>query len=315
MKIIRRILRIVLVLFLLLNIVAAFHAYKFTHFYPDAEVQKKKPEEMNWWDKTRAMLFGITYAKSKNLIQPDSVYSTVNLITNDSLKIETWHMKQAAAKGTVILFHGHGSSKSKVLDEAAFMYSIGFNTLLVDFRAHGGSDGKVCTIGYREAEEVKLAHDYIKSTGEKNICLWGISMGAAAITRAISEYELKPQRVILEMPFGSLQQAVKARVRIMGLPEQPISTLLTFWGGTEQGFWAFSLSPAEYAKNIDCPTLLQWGKHDPRVTLNETEEVFKNLKTERKKLVVYENSNHQSLCDKEPAKWRREVAVFLSADY
>jgi esterase/lipase len=41
--------------------------------------------------------------------------------------------------------------------------------------------------------------------------------------------------------------------------------------------------------------------------------VFENLNTDRKKLVVYENSKHESLCDKEPAKWRREVAVFLLA--
>ena len=314
MKIIRRILRIVLVLFLLLNISAAFHAYKFTHFYPDAEVLKKKPEEMNGWDKAKAMLFGITYAKSKNLVQPESAHTAINFITKDSLKIEAWHMKQPKPKGTVILFHGHGSSKSNVLDEAAFMFSIGFNTLLVDFRAHGGSDGKVCTIGYRESEEVKLAYDYIQATGEMNTCLWGISMGAAAITRAISEHKLKPQRVILEMPFGSLQQAVKGRVRIMGLPEQPISTLLTFWGGTEQGFWAFTHSPAEYAKNIDCPALLQLGRQDPRVTLDETEAVFNNLNTDRKKLVLYENSKHESLCDKEPVKWRREVAVFLLAE-
>jgi hypothetical protein len=293
---------------------AAFHAYKFTHFYTDSEFKPKKPEEMGWWDKTSAVLFGINYAKSKNDIKPDTAFEAIKLKTKDGLNIECWHMKQNDPKGTVILFHGHGSSKSKILDEAAYMFYLGFNTLLVDFRAHGGSEGKTCTIGYEEAEEVKLAFDYVKENGEKNISLWGISMGAAAISRAISEYKLEPSRIILEMPFGSLKEAVNGRVRIMGLPEEPVATLLTFWGGTEQGFWAFGHNPCEYAKDIRCPVLLQWGALDPRVTKKETREIFDNLATDRKKLVVYTESKHESLCDKEGAKWKREVAVFMSAD-
>ena len=59
------------------------------------------------------------------------------------------------------------------------------------------------------------------------------------------------------MPFGSLPDAVKGRVKIMGLPQEPISTLLTFWGGVQNGFWAFNLKPSEYAKKIKCPVLLQ----------------------------------------------------------
>lgn len=311
MLIIRRIFRIALFLFLLLNVLAAFHAYKFTHFYPEKEIDVKKPDEMNSWDKTRAVLFGVNYPKSKNTLKPYLNYSTIQLRTEDSLLIEGWHIKKKLARGTVILFHGHGSSKSKLLNEAEYMNSIGYNTLPVDFRAHGGSDGKICTIGYYEAEEVKLAFDYVSKLGEKNICLWGISMGAAAITRAISKYSLKPQQVILEMPFGSLQQAVKGRVRTMGLPQQPISMLLTFWGGVEQGFWAFNHNPADYAIDISCPVLLQWGARDARVTREEIDEIFKNLAAADKKLVVFAESKHESLCNKENVKWTREISTFL----
>jgi len=220
-------------------------------------------------------------------------------------------MKQANPVGTVILFHGHGSSKSKVLNEAYYMFGLGFNTFLVDFRAHGGSEGETCTIGYNESEEVKLSYDYIQRSGEKNICLWGISMGASAITHAISEYRLQPQRIILEMPFGSLKEAVKGRMRIMGIPGEPMATLLTFWGGTEQGFWAFNLNPSEYARNIYCPVLLQWGANDSRVTKTETEEIFDNLGATEKKLVIYETAKHESLCSKEPQKWQNEIKGFL----
>jgi alpha-beta hydrolase superfamily lysophospholipase len=83
---------------------------------------------------------------------------------------------------------------------------MGYNVLLLDFRAHGASGGNTCTIGYYEAEDVKLAYNFLKDKGEKNIALWGISMGAAAIAHAVDEYHLQPSKVILEMPLAQLKK-------------------------------------------------------------------------------------------------------------
>jgi uncharacterized protein len=312
-KFLRFLFRFFLIVFILFNIITAFHAYKFTHFYNEGEITIKKPEEMSGWDKAKTMFFGINAVKSKNLTAPDTTYEVVKLNTSDNIQIEGWYLKIDSAKGTVILFHGHGGSKSKLLDEAYYFNFLGYNTLLMDFRAHGGSGGNTCTIGMDEAEDVKLAYDFIQSKQEKNIVLWGTSLGAATITHAISKFKLQPAKVILEMPFGSLLQAVKGRVKMMGLPQQPISSMLTFWGGVERGFWAFNLEPCEYAKDIHCPVLLQWGAKDPRVTRQETDCIYKNIASESKKLVVYETAAHQSLCDKEPEKWRKEIKLFLAA--
>jgi uncharacterized protein len=303
--------RVFLFLFVLVNIMAASHAWKFTHFYEDAGLTRPRPEKMDGWEKTKAIFFGLRYPKSKNSIQPDSGFSNLTLTTEDGLKLSAWQFKKERGKGTVLLFHGHGSSKSKIMDEAMSIYAMGYSVLLTDFRAHGNSGGNTCTIGYDEAIDVKTAYDHIKATGEKNIALWGISLGAATITRAVSEYQLQPAKIILEMPFGSLHEAVKGRVRLMHLPEQPTASLLTFWGGTEQGFWGFNHSPINYVKNIYCPVLLQWGRLDARVTEAETTGIFQNLSAKEKKLVVYETAKHESLLKNEPAKWKREVSTFL----
>ncbi|MGE5106318.1 MAG: alpha/beta hydrolase [Sphingobacteriales bacterium] len=310
-KLFRILLKTVLVLFILLNIIVAFHAYKFTHFYNDGEVEVKKPEEQTTWDKTKSILFGIDFVKSRNLVAPDNAYEVVKLKTGGDLQLEGWYLKKDSAIGTVIMFHGHGSSKSKILHEASYMESLGYNIMLIDFRGHGGSDGNTCTIGMDEAEDVKLTYDFIGSKGEKNIILWGISLGAATITHSISEYKLQPSKVILEMPFGSLLQAVKGRMKIMGLPPQPASSLLTFWGGVEHGFWAFNLNPCDYVKTISCPVLLEWGAKDARVTKEEIDCIYQNLHSVQKKLAVYQTAKHESLCDKEPEKWKAEIKSFL----
>ena len=310
-KSLKILIRSVIVAFILLNVIVAFHAYKFTHFYDNGSISVKKNDEKSGWDKTKEILFGINAEKKLNTVTADSTFQTVYLKTKDSLKLEAWYIPVDSAVGTVCLFHGHGGTKSAVFKEAEEFRKLGYNTLLVDFRAHGNSEGNTCTIGFDETEDVKLAFDYIKSTGEKNIVLWGISMGASTLAKAINDYDLQPRKVILEMPFGTIEDAVKGRVKMMGLPEQPISTLLTFWGGTEHGFWAFGMKPQEYAKKISCPTLLQWGKNDPRVSKSEGYILFKNIANADKKFVVYENSGHESLCKKETDKWITEISNFL----
>ena len=98
---------------------------------------------------------------------------------------------------------------------------------------------------------------------------------------------------------------------MMGVPAQPISALLTFWGGAEHGFWAFNMQPVEYAKHINCPALLQWGKNDNRVSKEEEDELFANLSSVNKKFVVYDECGHENICIKENAKWLNEVKAFL----
>ena len=305
------VLRSIIILFVLLNVIVAFHAYKFTHFYNNGEVVIKKNEEKNGWDKTKEILFGINAVKQQNSNASDSTYKSIILATKDSIKLEGWYIPADSAKGTICMFHGHGGKKSGNNDEAAVFHKLGYNTFQTDFRAHGNSGGNTCTIGYDESEDVKLAYDYVKAKGEKNIVLWGISMGASTITKAVKDYQLEPQKVILEMPFGTIKDAVKGRLKIMGLPAEPIATLLTFWGGTEHGFWAFGMKPQEYAASIKCPVLLQWGRNDPRVSKSEEDILFNNISTTNKKFVIYETAGHESLCKKEPAKWEAEIAAFL----
>ena len=298
-----------LTLFLLLNVVVIFHAYKFTHFYEMNDAAVKKQEAKNGWDKTADLLFGFNAAKQQNTA-PDTTYKSVSLRTADGLMLSGWLISVANPKGSVAMFHGHGSKKSAILSEAKGFNQLGYNTLLVDMRAHGASGGNTCTIGYKEAADVKTAYEYLQKTGEKNILLYGISLGAATVTKAINDYALKPTKIILEMPFASLPDAVEGRVKMMGLPVQPVSTLLTFWGGTLHGFWAYNLRPAKYVKKITCPVLVHWGRHDPRVSEAETNDVFKNITTP-KRLEVFEESGHESLLKKEPSKWMNSVATFL----
>ncbi len=267
---------------------------------------------MGFFEKTSAAFFGVKNGKPVIKKFPKRDYQTITLKTKNELKIEAWYIKKDSAIGTVILFHGHMGTKGSLLVAGEEFYNRGYNVMPVDFRAHGNSEGTACSIGKEEGEEIKLAYDYVKSLGEENIILWGTSMGAAAITSSFNTYDdLKPSKIILEMPFGTLRDAVRGRVKQMGIPQEPVASLFTFWGSVEQGYWAFSYAPEEYVKKITCPVLLQWGAKDLRVSKNETDAVYKNIAAANKKLVVYENAGHESLIKNDSVLWRNEVGRFL----
>jgi alpha-beta hydrolase superfamily lysophospholipase len=198
-----------------------------------------------------------------------------------------------------------------MLDKADIFLDLGYNTLLVDFMGSGGSEGNQTTIGFDEAEEVKTAFDYLKDKGEKNIVLFGTSMGAVAIMKAQKDYHLNANLVILECPFGTMLETVQARFSSMKVPSFPMANLLVFWGGVQNGFNAFKHNPVDYAKQITCPVLLLSGEKDDRVSLKEINGIFNNL-AGKKKLTTYPLAGHENYLKKYKDEWTSDITTFIN---
>lgn len=313
-KIISWVMRVILVQLILINISAAFHAHRFTHFYDDKKVRKLPTSKGNILLRTWRMMVGRKYPKSQIHYHPPMPYDTISLQLENGNRIRAWHIKRDSSIGTVIMMHGLGSNKADLLAVAEEFLGFGFNVFLPDLRAHGESDGKVATLGAKETEELNLSWQYIRSSGENKIILWGISLGAVIITKGINDYNLQPEKVILEMPFNRLQDHIRARARIAGFPGEPFGFLVTGWIGIEQGYWSYSHQTADYAAKITCPVLLQWGAQDNYVRQVETEKIFSGIGSEKKSMVVYDYSGHAPLLWHEPGKWIATVSGFLNND-
>jgi alpha-beta hydrolase superfamily lysophospholipase len=198
-----------------------------------------------------------------------------------------------------------------MLDKSDEYIRMGYSTFLVDFRGTGGSDGNQTTIGYHEAEDVKACFDYVARQQESNIILFGTSMGAVAILKAARDYALRPAGAILECPFGSMYQTTCARFRQMGVPPFPMAGLLVFWGGVQNGFWAFGHNPQEYAKRVTFPILLLYGEKDAEVSRAETDQIYAHL-VGKKTLVIYLKAAHENYLKQYKSEWREDVNGFLA---
>ncbi|UUV22604.1 alpha/beta hydrolase [Paenimyroides aestuarii] len=299
-----------IIVFVVMNLIAIVHSYKFTHF-SDAHFEKtQRPDQLSFNQKLKILFFGVNNPRPTNDTKPLK-FKTVQLQSNK--KVEGWYCPVEAALGTVILFHGYGGEKSSMLDKAAIFDSLGYNTFLIDFMGSGGSEGNTTTIGFKEAEQVKTAYNYLVSKGEKEIYLFGTSMGAVAIMKAIKDYDMQPRAIILECPFGTMYDTVAARFSNMNVPTFPMAGLLVFWGGVQNNFWAFSHNPATYAKHISCPTLLLFGEKDKNVSKKEIDEIYNNL-AGSKKLKTYSSAGHENYLKKYRNQWTEDVVNFLKSN-
>lgn len=295
----------------LVNVVLYNHAYYFTHFVDkdlprltSAAIQQQPLQE-----RLKLAFFGVEIPKSQNKITPSASYETITLAGNPSL--EAWYIPtEQPVQGVVVLFHGYTSQKSSQLGNARTFRKMGYHTLLVDFRGHGGSDGLHTTIGYHEAEDVQRAYQYIQQRHPTlPIVLMGSSMGAVSILKAIHDHSLKARALILECPFESMRTAICRRFKNYQLPTTLLPDVLLFWGSWQNDMEAQEHNSVRYAQQVEIPTLLLHGAQDKRVDRSEADAIIAALAGPRE-LVVLE-AGHDQMSSSAPKAWTSAVWHFL----
>ncbi len=212
----------------------------------------------------------------------------------------------------VVLFHGYAAGKESLLPQAASFHALGYSVLLVDFHGSGGSPGTMTTLGVREADDVWDTVQYVQQRwADQPLVLYGFSMGAAALTRALARHPLQPDAVILEALFDRLINTTRQRFRAMGLPAFPSAETLLFWGSLNAGINGFGLNPVDDVPQIVAPTLLLHGQSDPRVSSADLQILADRFPTPPTILDV-PNVGHEPIALASPELWRSTVDPFLA---
>lgn len=294
----KRFFQVVLAVFLSLNALSFVGAYTLTHFSFPGHL-------------------GLGLPKPNSSKLPSDVgleYVTRRISINQNEWLETWFIqaRRSVSSGTVLLFPGNAGSKAKqLLAPTEIFHRLGYDTLLIDFRGVGGSSGNTTTLGVREAKDVALALSYAQSSNfQRPFILYGLSMGSAAILKAVAHEKVNPDAVILELPFARLLDAVRSRLRAVGIPRFPMAEMLVFWGSIQHRFNGFTHNPVTYAKQVQCPALLLHGKLDRWTTVAEIDRIFQNLQGS-KELIIFPNTGHNLLVTVDKERWQRSIDRFL----
>lgn len=294
-------------LVVLANAVAAMQAYRFTHFASGG--QHIRQDGLSTMQKLQLLVTGVNIPRPENRDFPRRPFTVVKIRSN--VELGCWYIQPPVpAKGTIIIFHGYIGCKSALINRAEPFLQAGYNCLLVDFMGSGGSGGNSTTIGYKEAQEVADCYSYIQQRGEGHIYLYGSSMGAVAIMKAMHDTPIKPSAIILECPFATMYETVAIRFRNLGVPTFPMARLLMFWGGVENGFPAAAHNPVSYATGVHCPVLLQYGALDKLVAKDETDRIYANL-NKPKRLIVYPLAGHDNYYKDYGKEWAANMVGFI----
>jgi pimeloyl-ACP methyl ester carboxylesterase len=292
------------------NLVVRRHARAFLEFTHNGALTRP-PEQLSTREKFDVLVSGVSIPKPSNAYSPAHLglaHDTIEIETADGATLSVWVMPAPESSGTVVLFHGYSQSKDSLLSAAAQFRALGYSCYVVDFRGAGDSSESYTTIGVHEARDVAAVVGAIEHCDP--IVLYGVSMGAAAILRALAHEGVEADAAILDAPFDRMLTTVRNRFEFMGLPAFPSAELLVFWGGRSFGFSGFEHDPVEYAALVSTPTLILHGSEDRFARPAEVTAVFDAL-AGAKQIATFEGIGHEQIAVVRAGEWRDQVAPFL----
>jgi len=212
----------------------------------------------------------------------------------------------------VLLLHGVGASRQATAANAAWLASLGYAALAIDFRGHGQSDIATRTFGLHEALEARVAFDWLKhhQNGAPTAVI-GISLGGAASLIGDAG-PLPADALILQAVYPDIRRAIRNRIasRLTNLLGYGLEPLLSFQAPFRFGVWPSRLSPLDALANYSGPVLIIGGQQDRSTPSTESREMFAAVRGSRE-LWLVPSGDHAEICDLANVAYRERIGAFL----
>ena len=195
----------------------------------------------------------------------------------EGLRLRAWLTLGPPGHAAVLLVHGLGDSLESYLDVADVFRARGHTVLLLDLRGHGGSEGRITTLGGREREDVRAAIDrlHAESLTTGGLIAMGWSMGAVAVLRACADRE-DITAVVVESPYDNYRENVARHAWLLyriprWVPLIPISIAFAErWAG----FDADEVDAVAAARRMRAPLLAIADGADQRMPESVVRRVY-----------------------------------------
>ena len=209
-------------------------------------------------------------------------FEPVWITSHDGLKLFGRYYHVADGAPLQIQFHGYKSygirdfcGGNKMARER------GHNTLIIDHRAHGQSEGRIITFGINESKDCKSWAEYaLERFGpDVPVFLAGISMGAASVLMASSlDLPENVKGILANCPFSKPTEIIKYSSMDMDLPGiiKVLSVPFAVLGAAIYGGFSLNSNSAEEAvKKTKVPILIIHGEDDKVVPHAMSEKIYK----------------------------------------
>ncbi len=202
-------------------------------------------------------------------------------------------------KGTLILLHGIRSSKEHFIPLAKELAARGYNSVAVDSRAHGMSEGKHCTFGVKEKQDISALIDLLSEEEgiDHNIGVWGQSLGGAIALQTMGS-DKRIKFGIIESTFSDFTSITRDYSKFhLGFSFQLLTDFLVSRAGKIADFDPQEASPFEYSKKVDQAVLIAHGAEDIRINIKYGKKNFSVIPSFQKTFVEIPSANHLNVWD------------------
>ncbi len=228
-----------------------------------------------------------------------SEHKKVSITSYDGLCLVGKYYENTKGAPIEIMFHGYRSTDEHDLCGGVYRCKkLGFNTLIVEQRACGNSEGHVITFGAKESRDCLSWIDFVINNIDKDakIIITGISMGAATVMNATS-FDL-PKNVVgvlADCGYTSTKDIVKEVMRGMKLPATLLYPFARLGAILFGGFDPDKLSPKKSMAKCELPIIFFHGDTDKYVPSYMSEENYNACVSKNKRLVITKGAGH-GLC-------------------
>ena len=219
-------------------------------------------------------------------------------ITSDGLKLCGEYF-DFGGRRAVIIIAGRMESLLYSYYFAEPFREAGLNVLVIDNRAHGNSEGKVSSLGYKEYRDVirwcRLLHDEL---GNERITLHGICIGAstALFTETSPDCPEYVDSIIVEGMYVNFYESFKNHM-IVDRPEKPrfpimqgVMIHIRFFSGAN----VVTDGPLKRIDRLKRPILFLHSREDKYSTPDKAVLLFDKCRSE-KKLVWFDKGAHSRI--------------------
>ena len=212
----------------------------------------------------------------------------------------------------VVIAHGITAAKEADIKYAKIFYELGYSVLIFDERYFGDSKAKYCTLGMKEAEDIKVICDYAKERFGSDcfLGLHGESMGGASVLRMLDTY--KPDFVVADCPFSDLELLIKElaakRASILGTPARYVARLI---GYLRYKYDYFKVKPIDSVKTSDVPICFMHGEDDSLINVNHSKKMYELCHNPLSEIHIFKGTDHALSITEDREGYTRYIREFI----
>lgn len=227
-----------------------------------------------------------------------------------------WYIRGSNDAPLIVLCHGYNTNRTEVIDLASVLHDNGYNVFLYNIRGHGKSPYRICSLGYYETKDLKLAIKKLSEMEEvdyKRIGIWGSSLGAFIALKA-AEGNPNIKALVLDSIYPSIESFLNIRTsQILGIESSFVTFFIKIYYAIffKTGFSTLD-ETFDYDKLKAKRVLFITGRDPGSYMLaKETRTIYTLFKSEDKEILPLPDSRGSILFGNEKKRYNNFVLKFF----